>query len=117
MDSMSAFAMGYASRDREPMVFDWDEAARRIVDCGAKNASAGLAGDWEWTGGAILEDGRIPGDTYTYLSSTWATPELEIDGNIKPCYRMQSEVPDWGPDTFWPKSARIIAGLDGGEEP
>lgn len=111
MDSISAFAMGAANRGRELKVFDWDLAAERIVAAKARNASAGLAGDWEWTGGPILRDGSpIPdGETYTFLASTWATPELEIDGDLRnDCMAMQSATPGWDDDTYWPESALAI---------
>lgn len=92
------------------MVFDWVQAAQIIKERGAKTASAGLSGDWEWTGGKILADGKpIPKDeTYTYLASTWAPPELEVDGEIIDCYRMASETPGWGSDTYWPDEALAI---------
>lgn len=112
MDSMAAFLMGEANRNKELMVFDWDEAARIIKACGAKNASAGLRGDWSGTGGDILCDGKIA-DDYTYLASTWAVPEIEIDGKFIACYRMQSATPGWDAKTSWPQSARDI--LFGGE--
>ena len=105
MNTMSAFAMGDANRGRELMVFDWDKAAQMIKDSGYKEASAGLRGDWEWTGGTIFEDGKINKDDYTYLSSTWAVPEIEIDGDTNECYKMQHEVPEWDSDTKWPDSA------------
>jgi hypothetical protein len=91
-------------------VFDWDEAARRIVKAVALSASAGLSGDWEWTGGDILRDGKpVPANqTYTYLSSNWATPELGIDGDVTPCFRMQSTTDGWDSDTYWPESALAI---------
>lgn len=110
MDTMSAFAMGQANRGKERMVFDWDKAARLIAERGAKSASAGLHGDWDWTGGPILSDGvPVPHDeTYVYLASTWATPELEIDGETIDCYRMESETPGWDSDTYWPESARAL---------
>lgn len=110
MDTMTAFAMGEVNRGKELMVFDWEKAARLIKERNAREASAGLSGDWEYTGGDILQDGKpIPREeTYTYLASTWATPELEIDGEIIPCYRMQSETPNWDSDTFWPEEARNI---------
>lgn len=111
MDTMSAFAMGEANRDKPVKVFDWDKAAQIIKDRGCKNASAGLRGDWEYTGGDILEDGAIPNYHYTYLASTWATPELEVDGEIIDCYKMQSETEGWDSGTFWPESARKILGL------
>lgn len=114
MDTFSAFARGEANRHREMMVFDWDKAARLIVDRGAKTASAGLSGDWEYTGGTILLDGKPVNaeDTYVFLASTWATPELELDGDLIDCYRMQSEVPGWDSDTYWPESAKaILAGV------
>ena len=108
MDTMSAFLKGEANRNKELMVFDWDKAARIIVKRSATEASAGLSGDWEWTGGRILENGKPAEDTYVYLASTWATPELEIDGEIIDCFKMESETDGWGSDTYWPDSAKAI---------
>lgn len=113
MDTMSAFVMGQANQGNEMKVFDWDKAAQLIKERKATTASAGLSGDWEWTGGDILRDGvPVPQDnTYCYLASTWATPELEIDGEIIECYRMQSDTPGWDSDTYWPESARAALAL------
>ena len=110
MDSLMAFAMGQANRGREPMVFDWDKAAMIIKERGAMSASAGLSGDWEYTGGEILEDGKpVPKeDTYVYLASTWATPELSIDGDLIDCFKMAGETDGWDSDTYWPESALKI---------
>lgn len=110
MNTMAAFAMGEASRNNEAKVFDWEKAARLIRDRNASYAEAGLSGDWEYTGGAIFRDGKIvpEEDTYVYLSSTWATPEIEIDGETIACYKMESEVPDWDSKTYWPKEALEI---------
>ena len=107
MDTMSAFAMGEVNRGKEPMVFDWDKAAQLIKDSGTSKASAGLSGDWGSTGGDILIDGKIPEDEYTYLLSTWATPELDINGETVDCYIMGSKT-DWDEKTFWPESAKLI---------
>ena len=108
MNTLSAFAMGAANRGKELMVFDWDKAARIIKERSPEYVEAGLCGDWEWTGGCIYEDGH-PVTTYsTYLASTWAVPELDIDGEVISCYRMQSEVPGWGAKTKWPESALAI---------
>lgn len=110
MDTMSAFAMGQANRGKPLMVFDWDKAAQLIRERGAKRASAGLSGDWEYTGGSIFRDGKpVPGeDTYVYLASTWATPELDIDGEVIDCFRMQDQSPGWDSNTYWPESALAI---------
>ena len=113
MDTLSGVGMGQVNIDKEEMVFDWDKAAeillKSVREAGVKEASAGLSGDWGWTGGIILENSKIPDSRAgSYLSSTWADPEIEIAGNRFPCYKMQSEVPNWGPDTFWPDSAREI---------
>jgi hypothetical protein len=109
MDTMLAFAMGQANRHRELMVFDWEKAAQIIVERGAKNVSAGLSGAWDYTGGPILKDGR-PGpeeETCVYLASTWATPELEIDGETIDCYRVASATPGWDAHTYWPQTAFV----------
>jgi hypothetical protein len=108
MDTASAFAMGDANRGKEMMVFDWDKAAQLIRDSKPDKASAGLQRDWEWTGGTIYLDGAIVPDEYTHLSSTWAVPELCMDGDVVPCYRMESETPGWDCDTKWPDSAKAI---------
>jgi len=109
MDSMLAVAMGEANRGEALMVFDWDKAARIIKQRGATSASAGLSGDWEYTGGEIFSAGKPNTVGYTYLASTWATPELNIDGDIIDCFIMESEVPEeWGkdfPEIKWPESA------------
>lgn len=113
MDTMSAYVLGQANRGMEAMVFDWENAARIIKERGAKNASAGLDDDWEWTGGEILRDGKpVPEDeTHVYLASTWATPELEVAGETIPCFRMESETPGWHSGTYWPPEALAILGL------
>lgn len=117
MNTAAAFAMGEANRGNEQKVFDWDRAAEIILRSECLEAAAGLAGDWEWTGGPILRGGKpVPrGETYTFLASTWATPELEVGGVLHDCYRMASQVPpEWGDDhakVYWPESAlRILRG-------
>ena len=108
MNTWAAFAMGEANRGKEMMVFDWDKAARLIGERKPECASAGLRGDWEYTGGTIYEDGKPVMDDYTYLASTWAVPELDMDGDIVECFRMKHEVLGWGSKTKWPKSALDI---------
>lgn len=115
MDTMSAFAMGEANRHKELMVFDWDKAAAILKERNAQTAEAGLASDWEYTGGVILLDGKplSKDESYTYLASTWATPQLEVDGDVIDCYVMQSNT-EWDEKTFWPESALAI--FNGGGE-
>ena len=108
MNSMMAFVMGELNRGKEQMVFDWDKAATLIKDRNPKNASAGLRGDWECTGDTIYEDGKPVKNRDTYLASTWAVPELYMDGDIVECYRMAHEVPRWNANTKWPQSALEI---------
>lgn len=117
MNTAQAFAMGFANRGKPLKVFDWEKAARLIRERGAQEASAGLAGDWEYTGGDILRDGQpIPrSETYTYLASTWATPEIEIDGEVYDCYRIETDVPaSWLVSTtdmaaiYWPEPALAV---------
>jgi hypothetical protein len=111
MDTMSAFAMGEAHRGERAKVFDWDKAAAILANGRVQSAGAGLSNDWDYTGGDILRDGEPvdSDDTYTYLASTWATPELMIHGETCiPCWRWEDESPGWGSETYWPDSARAI---------
>lgn len=82
MNTTAAFMMGEANRHKELMVFDWSEAAWLIKKHNAVHASAGLHGDWEYTGDSIYNNGSPILDTDAYLASTWATPEIEIDGDV-----------------------------------
>ena len=112
MNTLKAFAMGEVNANKELMVFDWIKAAKLIKEHKATHARAGLHLDWEYTGGDILADGKPVSkeDTYVYLASTWAVPELEIDGNgeVISCYKMQSETPAWNSSTYWPQEALDI---------
>lgn len=108
MNTLAAFVMGEANRGKERMVFDWDKAAELIKERKPEHASAGLRSDWECTGGTIYENGKPVMDDYTYLASTWAVPELDLDGDVVECYRMEHEAPEWGSGTKWPKSALEI---------
>jgi hypothetical protein len=110
MDSLTAFALGATHRDEPSRVFDWDKAARLIRDIKPDRAGAGLADDWEWTGGDIYANGRPveKADTYTYLCSTWATPELRLDGELQDCWKYVKDTDGWNASTYWPQSALDI---------
>lgn len=108
MDNCKAFLMGYLTRNNSIMVFDWDKAAELIREYNPSYAAAGLQGDWGCTGGCIWDEGNPVFNDYTFLASTWATPELKMDNQYIPCYRMENEVPGWGAETKWPKSALEI---------
>ena len=111
MDTVVAWSLGEANRGKPLMIFDWHKAAELIKECSPKEVHAGLRGDWEWTGGAIYKDGKpVPQeDTYVYLASTWATPEIELDGQVFDCFVMEGESSNgWGSDTYWPDSALLI---------
>lgn len=109
MDTASAFLMGQVNRGNPLRVFDWITAARLIRERQPETASAGLANDWEWTGGRIYLNGApVPAeDTYTYLASTWATPELEIDDDIIGCWVWQGDT-GWTSGTYWPDEALAV---------
>lgn len=110
MDTILAFAMGEAHRGMEMMVFDWNKAAKIIREKKPKVVRAGLRDDWEYTGGVIYENGSIVFSSSCYLASTWAVPEISVDGEVLPCYIMQRNT-KWTAETKWPPSAiRILQG-------
>lgn len=110
MDTLSAFALGEANRDKERKVFDWDKAARILRERRPASASAGLSSDLEWTAGTIFANGAPVTDDYTFLASTWATPVLVIDDEEITCFVMVSTVA-WDEKTKWPESAlKILQG-------
>lgn len=101
-----------ARRGAKQMIFDWHKAARLIKERQPQVASAGLESDWGSTGGTIYtgKDGPVKKDeSYTYLSSNWATPELDLDGEIIDCYIESDNNPEgWSESTVWPDSALAI---------
>lgn len=105
MNTMSAFAMGMVNRGKEPKVFDWHKAAQLIKESGYKDADAGLSEDWFWTGAAIFRNGEVIKEHNAYLSSTWATPVIRIDGVEHECWKMESETDGWNAHTSWMQSA------------
>lgn len=112
MDHINAFMMGEANRNRPLMVFDWVKAAKLIVENHNKTISAGLAGDWEYTGGIIWKH-RKPvskDNTCVYLAPTWATPEIEIYGYKQDVFIYKTESPngEWDAYTYYPIEARRI---------
>lgn len=113
MNTFDAFAKCRNAQGSPRMVFDWDRAATRIAATRPTEARAGLSQDWEWTGGPIYRDGDpVPReDTYTYLASNWAVPELDLDGVIEPCYQMLKAT-QWDENTYWPESALQILRAD-----
>lgn len=111
MDTFLAIVRANAAsmRGAPQMVFDWDKAASIIVERCARDAEAGLSGDWDWTGGSILCDGKpvADGESYTYLSSNHAAPQLKIGDEFIPCFTIDDACP-WHANTRWPASAMAI---------
>ena len=117
MNTIDCFAMGMATLGEEMRVFDWDKAARIIKERNPNIVEAGLKEDWSWTGGEIWENGAEAYNPFVYLGLTWATPVLKIDGETIPCWKMESETPEWDADTLWPESAiMILHSLEGGTQ-
>ncbi len=112
MDTLSAFMIGEMNRGKDKMVFDWDKAVKLILENDWKNCGAGLSSDFEWTAGHILVDGKPYNNDYTYLASTWATPQLIVYGDkddgvfeyedVIDCYIMKSET-EYDHDTKFPE--------------
>ena len=106
MDTLSAYARSQAAGDVPHKVFDWNRAAQIIRDKKPGMVEAGLSLDMEWTGGVIYQDGKVVTESYTFLSSNWATPVIVLDeGDEMPCWCYSN---DWDEHTKWPQSALDI---------
>lgn len=115
MNTLVAFAMSQNAIGQKQKVFDWNKAATIIKERNPEYAFAGLSRDWEYTGGTIYDKEIGPlnkKDTYTYLSSNWATPELKLLINEEEetihCWKYEDELPGWDANTYWPESALEI---------
>ena len=62
----------------------------------------------EKQGEDYYEDGEIVTNNDCYLASTWATPELEINGGTIECFVYQKDKPEWDAGTMWCESALSI---------
>lgn len=102
----------FQDHTRAPMVFDWDEAARRIKESGCVTACAGLRGHQE-TFRPIFRNGR-PVVSGLDISSPWAVPVIEINGVVTPCYKWHEG--DYHPmyvkPQWWPAAALDILGVE-----
>lgn len=107
MNTVEAIMNGIANRGRTERVFDWNKAARIIRERNHETAFAGLAEDWADTSTMIYADGKPVKSESGYLASTWATPQLDIDGDFVDCWMWEHET-ECNADTRWPKSALEI---------
>jgi hypothetical protein len=106
---LDLIAKSDAARDNRRRVFDWDKAARLIVERAPKRAEAGLSEDRHWTADDIFAEGAPRIDSKPYLASTWATPYLELDdsGERIECWVYEDQC-EWDQHTIWPESALHI---------
>lgn len=85
-------------------VFDWEKAAKIILERKAEKAVAGIDTDWLGTRDAIYKDGKPVEnrDSGAYLQSHWGFPTLSVNGDMIQCYREvkveSDELFDWWPD-------------------
>lgn len=106
IDTDTAIALCQLNRREDPKVFDWNKAVTLIKEHNATTAVAGLAEDWFWTAGLILENGNPVVKDCPYLASIWATPVILLDEDefgIE-CWCRKSES-DWNESTLWPREA------------
>ena len=103
---------GRASRNNPMRYFDWDEAARRIVQANGKNVFVMLDKDRAANCAVIVKEGVVVlDDDDCYQGSTWDIPTLGIDGEEKPCWTMDKQ---WfGARAWWPESALQIMRVGG----
>lgn len=114
MDTADAFRLARAARARGDAFrgFDWETAARLIKERKPKCAEAGLEGDWDCTGGVIYQDGKTVTDSYAFLSSNWAIPQLDLDGERIDCWVVLTDPKSFNPTELWPVAAIEILGND-----
>ena len=93
MESMLAFTQTCINKDKPKMFFDWKKAIEIIKEKRPQQAKAGLRDDWEYSGIIIYRNGKFIDreDIFINLSSTFATPELYVDGKIIECFYYKEE--------------------------
>lgn len=87
----NAILKGMVSRGNRVKVFDWDKAIDILLEKDPILAYAGLKEDMGWTCGVIWRDGKPNIPSGSYLSSTWATPIIEMDDISVECWSWEDE--------------------------
>lgn len=103
-NAFSLMARAFSNYNRGRRVFDWDKAARLIVQKSPEVVDAGLLENFTSTADTIYKDGKPRLEHHAYLASTWATPVIYLDDLPVRCSRMDYE----GWSSEWPESALAI---------
>ena len=81
---------------------DWEKAKKICEAHPDSEIYAGLQEDWGYTSGLIFSNGSCTREDegYIFVSSTWATPILDVDGEEIECWTYEKshwdhKLPDW----------------------
>lgn len=90
------------------MLLDWDLVARLIILRRPRKVVAGLEQDWENTA-ALIWDADINSSPFVdsgrlYVTSVWAVPGIEMDGEFIQCFAWKKDHPGWRSE--WPADAK-----------
>lgn len=98
------------------MVFDWDKAARLIIENDIRCAEAYLDGDYENTCGLILEDGHLVGDHGAVLESYNHIPLLydRVRDVVYPCFKKRG-CTNWTPSAVMKLTGGKVKVDEGGD--
>lgn len=94
-------------------VFDWIKAVELINELhkSGDTIRAGLMEDWACTSGILIHSNKPLEEKSStmHLSSSWATPILDIEGEEFECWIRHGDDPNsFDQGTFWPKVALDI---------
>jgi hypothetical protein len=99
MDMDYETARNQASDEIRYITFDWEKAATIIRDRRARNATAGLQGDWDATNVVIYRNGDIVRHPSVRLTTQSYVPILVLDDNTeRPCWRVGEDFGEQWPD-------------------
>lgn len=105
-----AFKRGRESIKNEMKIFNWESAAKFIVENRPEVAAMSLNGDYEISYREIYRGGKIVThhkDIALFCGSTWATPVFVANDKVYECYLPASQTKH-KQKTYWPKEAREI---------
>ncbi len=90
MDIIQAIAKA-KQRKRKTKYYDYRKAAKLLIKNNVKKAALGMKEDWDWTADEItiakLKKFRNKRTKICGINgSIWATPSIEIDGAMLPCW-------------------------------
>lgn len=103
--------LGYEAVATKPIgnikYMDWKKVQKIVDEHPDSVIYAGLMEDWGCTSGLIYAKGKYY-DGYVYVSSLWATPIVDVDGEEIECWTYEKTEEDHRKPVWWGNGQELL---------